>query len=104
MIPDILEFLAPREEKIQFGGRTLVIKEMTSNTETESLRDKVDVSWKILVLCVFREDGTALFTNDDIPRLKASSTSKIAPLINAVNRVNGFNVEDEAKNSDAAQK
>jgi hypothetical protein len=56
------------------------------------------------VRCVFREDdGKLAFDDGDIPKLKRKSPIVTAPLVNAVNRVNGFNTEEEAKNSDAAQ-
>jgi hypothetical protein len=103
MLEQLLEFLKPREEKVSLGGVDFHVKEMTGTVNTEALADGVDVTWKILVRCVFKEDGAQAFSDDDIPRLKASSKPKLAPIVNAVNRVNGFAVEEEAKNSKAAQ-
>lgn len=103
MIKELAEFLKPREETVVVGGVTFVVKELTGSADTVPMRDGLDVSWKILVRCVFRESGEPAFSDEDIASLKASSTSKLARLINAVSRVNGFDLEAEAKNSDAAQ-
>jgi hypothetical protein len=103
MLDQLLEFLKPREEKVSLGGVTFHVKEMNGTVNTEALADGIDTTWKILVRCVFKEDGVQAFSDEDIPRLKASSKPKLVPLVNAVNRVNGFLVEEEVKNSAAAQ-
>jgi hypothetical protein len=103
MLTELFEFLKAREERITIGGQTLVIKEMTGNADRKPLTDGVDVDWKILVRCVFKEDGGQLFSDADIPKLKDSGTTKVGPLLKAVYRVNGLDVEAEAKNSEAAQ-
>ena len=103
MLSDLVDFLKQREERIKLGGRALVVRELSSAGDTEPMRDGVDVAWKVLVRCTFLESGESAFSDEDIPALKASSASKLGVLINAVNRVNGLNVEEEVKNSEAAQ-
>lgn len=104
MLDDLAEFLSLREEKIKFGKVDLVVKELDGSVDHAPLRDGEDTSWKILVRCVFRADnGKPAFDDGDIPKLKRKSPLVTAPLVNAVNRVNGFNLEEEAKNSEAAQ-
>lgn len=103
MLNDLAEFLQPREERLVFGKVKLVIKELDGSADNTVLREPEDRSWKLLVRCVFREDnGEPAFSDDDIPVLKKKSPTVTAPLVVAVQRVNGMNLEEEAKNSDAA--
>ena len=104
MLDDLEDFLKLREENVKFGKVALVVKELDGSADNSALKDGEDTSWKILVRCVFRADnGKQAFEDKDIPALKRKSPIITAPLVNAVNRVNGFNVEEEAKNSEAAQ-
>ena len=101
MLEVLREALAPREERVVIGGITLVAREMATAADVEAMQDNKDLGMKMLVRCVFDESGKAVFTDEDIPALKASAKVKLAPLVAAVNRVNGFAVEAEAKNSEA---
>jgi hypothetical protein len=103
MLDDLAEFLKPREEKVKLGKVKLVVKELDGSADNSELKNTEDMSWRILIKCVFREDGKPAFEDKDIPLLKKKSPVFTAPLVNAVNRVNGFNLEEEAKNSEAAQ-
>lgn len=102
MLEDLAEFLKPREERITFGKVPLVIMELDGSADNSALAAEEDRAWRILVRCVFREDGTPAFTDADIPKLKRKSPSVTQPLLTAVSRVNGISVEEEVKNSDAA--
>lgn len=102
MLKDIADYLAPREEKVQFGGVTLRIRELTAADNVELTRGGDDLSYRLLICCVFLEDGTPAFTMEDVEELKKASTAKLVPLVTAMNKVNGFDIEHEAKNSDAA--
>lgn len=93
--------LAPREEKVELGGVALTVREMPSAASVEAMRDNKDLGYKLLVRCVFDAEGKLAFDDADIEALKMSAKMKLAPLLAAVNRVNGLAVEDEAKNSDA---
>jgi hypothetical protein len=103
MLQELATYFTPREERITVAGVTLVVKEMTMNMDGAGLADGVDVNWKLMVRCVFKEDGiTQAFTDDDIPALKGAPTMKMSKLIAAVRRANGMDDEEE-KNSEAAQ-
>ena len=102
MLEELFEYLKPREEKVKLGKHTFVVREMTGNVDMTTFGDG-DSGWKTVVRCVFNEAGEPVFTDADIPKLKASGAAKIAPLRIAVHRVNGLDVEAEEKNSSAAQ-
>ena len=104
MLDDLAEFLKPREEMITFGRVKLIVRELDGSADNSIIAEEKDRPWRILVRCVFREDDeTPAFSDVDIPALKRKSPAITGKLINAVNRVNGFGIEDEAKNSAAAQ-
>jgi hypothetical protein len=104
MLDDLAEFLKPREEKLKFGKVHLVVKELDGTADHSALKETEDAQWKILVRCIFREDsGQPAFEDKDIPALRKKSPVVTAPLVNAVNRVNGLSTEEEVKNSDAAR-
>jgi hypothetical protein len=102
MLKELAEFITPREEKIKIGDQTLVVRELSTAADTASMLDQTDINYKFLVRCVFLETGEPAFDEADIPALKAGSRAKLSPLFVAVNRVNGFDIEAEAKNSSAA--
>lgn len=103
MLKDLLEVLRIREEQVELGGHKLVVRELQSAADVAALADNQDLGYKLLVRCVFDEAGAPAFTDDDIPALKAGSKSRLAPLMAAVTRVNGFDSEANAKNSAAVQ-
>lgn len=98
----LLAALAPQEKQVTVEGVVLTVREMDSAADTEAFRDNVDMSWKLLVRCTYDADGKLVFTDEDIPRLKKSSKVKLAPLTDAVLRVNGYKAEAVEKNSAAA--
>ena len=101
MHKSLKNFLAAREEPITVGDRRLVARELEAAADTAAFLDQEDLSYKLIVRCVFEEDGSPAFTDDDIQTLKSGSRVKLQPLVDAVNRVNGLDVRAEAKNSDA---
>ena len=102
MREEIIAALAVREEAFELGGRKLFARELASAADVAAFVDNEDLGYKLLVRCVFDEAGNPVFTDEDIPALKASAKSRLAPALRAVNRVNGFDVEDSVKNSAAA--
>lgn len=102
MLAELIAALAPREERITLAGHALVVRELAVAADVSAMQDNVDLTWKLVVRCVFDEAGAAVFTDADIPALKAGSKARLQPLINAVVRVNGMDIEAEAKNSPAA--
>jgi hypothetical protein len=103
VLDDLAEFLKPREERLTFGKVKLVVRELDGGADNSALREAEDRSWRLLVRCVFREDDDSqAFSDADIPVLKRKSPAVTGKLMNAVNSVNGFGLEEEAKNSDAA--
>jgi hypothetical protein len=102
MIDELLEYLKPRVETLEFGGKTLTIRQLGNGAETLALKDGVDAIEKFVVRCTFAADGKPVFTDAHIPALKQAPTEKLAPLLMAVIRVNGLDGKAEEKNSDAA--
>lgn len=101
MRAELLKFLERREERVTLGGMVLVIREMPTAGEMSELAGE-DSGFRLVVRCVFDEDGAPLFTDEDIPVLKGLSKTKFSPVAAAVNRVNGWDAEAEVKNSAAA--
>jgi hypothetical protein len=97
----LFEALAPREERVEILGRALIVRELESAADTAAFLDNADMSWKMIVRCVFREDGQPMFGDDDIPRLKRTAKLRLKPLSDAVLRVNGLDVDGAEKNSGA---
>lgn len=106
MIKELEDLLRLREQKVEIGSLKFVVRELTSAATLISAEEKDvhpdEASWRVFVRCVFDESGVPAFSDADIPKLKASSKWRLRPLVKAVNQVNGFEVEDEAKNSAAA--
>ena len=66
-------------------------------------KDVTDSQYKFVVACVLDPaTETPIFTAEDIPALKAASSSRVLEVFSAVNRVNGFALEQEVKNSEAS--
>ena len=101
MLKDLAEYLRPREERLAFAGRALVVRELESAADVAFMADNEDLSYKLLVRCVFDEAGAPVFTEADVVALKAGAKAKLLPLMEAVNRVNGFDTAGDAKNSGA---
>lgn len=102
MLDDILSAIKPREEKVELGGHTLTVRGLASAADVTAMQDNADLTYKLVVRCVFDAEGRPVFTDAHIPSLKGGAKAKLAPLIAAVCRVNGFDVEGDAKNSGAA--
>ena len=102
MKEDIFAALAPREERLELGGHTLIVREIASAADVVVFQDNADMTYKLIVRCVFDEAGEAVFTDGDIARLKSGAKAKLLPLIQAVSRVNGYAIEENLKNSAAA--
>lgn len=100
MLKELQEALKGREEAVEIGGHKLVVRELPSAADVIS-GDGEDVGFQMIVRCTFDEEGKQVFTDADIPALRLASKWKFAPLMTAVNRVNGFDQEQNAKNSAA---
>lgn len=100
----LLECMARREERVTIGGTTFVVKELSTAADVVRFNDDPDQSLKVLVRCVYAENGnTPAFTDDDIPDIKnQTSLFRLSELIRAVHRVNGMDAAAEIKNSEAA--
>jgi len=100
MLKDLQDFLEPAEERITFAGQQLLVRELDSLIDTAAMRDDVDTTWKLVVRCVFDPlSGAPVFTDEDIPALKRGARRKTLPLIHAVLRVCGQDIEAAEKNS-----
>lgn len=98
----LLEAAKTAEQRVTIKGLVLVVRQLPTAADTEALRDGVDSLYKFMVRCTFDEAGAPVFSDDDIPALKATAKAVMAPLIKAVADVNGFNVEEQEKNSEAS--
>lgn len=98
----LLAALAPRAERLQFHGVEVEVRELATAADTEAFRNGEDAQFKFLTRCAFDGDGQPLFTDAQIPALKAASRAKLMPLLEAVLRVNGLLAEAEEKNSAAS--
>jgi hypothetical protein len=101
MRADILEAIKPREEQVQFAGNTLLVRELASAAEIGAAEGDPDLFVKLMVACIFEADGTTpAMTAEDLPALKAAGRGRLAPLVLAVRRVNGMDLEGDAKKSE----
>lgn len=98
MLPGLLEALKRREERLTIGPHTLIVRELSSAADLAVLSNVEDRTFRLAVLCVFAEDGTPAFTDEDLPALKASSRGLLGPLFEAVVRVNGWDARANEKN------
>ena len=97
-----LEFFKRREERVLVGGVAFVARELATAADLSALKDDPDYSIKVLIRCIFMEDGTPAFTDSDVVDIKAeTSVFKMSELVRAVHRVNGMDQEAEVKNSEA---
>lgn len=101
MDADLLAALAPQKEAVTFAGRAFFAHELDCAADVPSEGGAVEMSLRLIVLCVRDAEGRPAFTDDDLAALRKASRRRIKPLIDAVMRVNGFNIEAEVKNSDA---
>lgn len=102
MLKDIEEFLRLREERVKLGRRTVVVRELEVAKDLGVEPGSEDTVYALTVRCVFDEDGKPVFEMADVPKLKAFSKRKFMVLYEAVQRVNGLDLEAEVKNSEAA--
>lgn len=84
---EIFEAIKCREEKFEIAGRTVTVRSLAAGDATESLIDNPDAAYKLLTLCVFDEAGNRVFSDEDIPALKAASRGHVKALMEAVNRL-----------------
>ena len=102
MLKELSEFLKLREERMDFGGVKVVVRELATAEDLADFADQGEALYALVVRCTFDEAGKKhMFVDADIPQLKTGSKMKLMPLIEAVNRVNGQDLEGEIKNSEA---
>ena len=93
----LLAALAPREETIVLGGRTLTVRELAHAADVLAMADNEDLSLKLLVRSVLGEDGEPVFSDVDIPVLRGAGLMRMKPLVDMVQRVNGWDPGDSEK-------
>ena len=101
MLDALKQALALREERVTLGDIELTVREMSAEADVSGWDDAAS-GYHLLVRCVYGPDGALAFGTDDIPALQAGSKRRLLPLLTAVRRVNGLDVEAEEKNSAAA--
>jgi hypothetical protein len=110
MLQAILEAIQCSSEDVVFLGATYTVREcdVSINLKLEDELEKklteadgasrADLAyWALVVHCIYKADGTPLFSAGDIPMLRKGSRIKLAPLLNVVDRLNGLNAEANAK-------
>lgn len=100
----LLEYLKPREETLDVSGRKVIVRELQEDADRIGMQGagEQEMVYRFVVRCVFDEEGQRIFTDDDLPAIKAAAASRLGPLMRAVIRVNALSVDEEEKNSDAA--
>lgn len=98
MRESLLEFFRPREERVAMGGAVYVVRTKPDDSDPVSGEDAI---YQFVVRCTFDEQGSAAFTDEDIPALKAAPRVLTARLLQTVMRVNGLDADHEEKNSEA---
>ena len=102
MRQDLLDALKLREESVQFGGNTLIVREAASAADLGTEKGDPDIIYKLMIACIFEADGTTpALSMEDLPALKAGSRAKVGKLVDATLRVNGLDAEDNAGKSEA---
>lgn len=111
MLKEILDAIKLQEEGVVFLGKPCIVRELDTSTSlrvedadlnkrfAEAKLNEADVAyWAMFVSSVFlKETGEPLFGLDDVPELCRGSRRAMAPLVIAVNRVNGLDEKDNAK-------
>lgn len=106
MLHEILEAIKCRAEEIEWLGKAYTIREVEAGANFGDVSDLsgAEMMWRIFVRSIFYKDtGLQVFQDDDIVELKRSARLRLAPLWMVVNRVNGLDGGDNAKNSQAVQ-
>lgn len=101
MREDLLKYLAPAEERFEFSGKAVILREMDTAAEVEAMNDQPDGAWRMFVRCVFDEAGNPVFNDNDIPALKKSGTRKLSGIFAKVMALNGMDLKGLAKKSEA---
>lgn len=98
-----LELFKRREEVVSFGSKNLLVRELATAVDLADMRDKPDYNLRMIVLCVFEEDGvTPAFAIEDLPDMKThTALFRLADLVKVVSRVNGADQDAVIKNSEA---
>lgn len=99
MRDSLLKYFAPREETVVMGGETYSVR--TKPDDADLLNPDLDYQYQFVVRSTFDAEGKAAFTDEDIPALMAAPQVLKARLLNAVAKVNGWDAEEEEKNSEA---
>jgi hypothetical protein len=102
MLDDLAELYKDREEKVKHGKAVLVVKQWDGSEKKWVFEDPDDIQWRLIERCVFRENGERAFTRKDVDKLRSKPLVS-GQLAAAVSRVNGLDLEQEAKNSEAVQ-
>ncbi len=111
MLQEILDAIKCREETVDFLGRKVLVREINSaaplggTPEEERALEASGIAagdlvyWRVFVRAVLDAETQApIFSLVNIPALEAGSRSKLLSLVRAVNRTNGLDAEDNAKN------
>ncbi|HXF67673.1 MAG TPA: hypothetical protein VNK67_13385 [Burkholderiales bacterium] len=87
MKAELLEALRRREERIEVAGHVLIVREPAAGDQLDDLSSDPDAAYKLIVACTYDADGNRVFTDDDIPALKAASRGYVKQIIEILNRM-----------------
>ncbi|HXF67674.1 MAG TPA: hypothetical protein VNK67_13390 [Burkholderiales bacterium] len=79
--------LSRREARVQIGGQILCVREPAAGDQLDDLSSDPDAAYKLIVTCTYDADGNRVFTDDDIPALKAASRGYVRRLVENISRV-----------------
>lgn len=102
MREELLKYFGPQERPIVVAGERVTVRTMPDDADVTAFANGQDTLWKFVTRCTFDDKGERVFSDEDIPVLKAAPRVTTIQLINAVQDVNGFNAFLEVKNSEAA--
>ena len=100
--PNIAHF-ARKSEPLMIDGRKFTVRQVRSASELVEVKDSDEANYRLIIKCLCDEAGNPVFTDADIPALKEEASEiNFLPVLRAIARVNGLDVEERAKNSEAA--
>jgi hypothetical protein len=95
------DIFAPAWKEVVIRGKTYIVHELEYAAQVEQLKDQEDGMLFMLIECVRKPDGGALWSKDDIPAMRKFSRTQMVKLINAALEVNGYDGSSNEEKSSA---
>ena len=81
----------------EWGGAVLVRGLTLGELSALTSGTTIDINTAALVACIVGDDGTPVFSKDDIEALKAKNSVPLMRLVQTINRLSGLAPEAEAE-------